>query len=82
MYSFNAEFCLPRPPEAVVFTAFKNPHRLYEKTSCFAVIFSKFFFLADALCITLNLTEKNSGVIVFVAPFIRKHIIKVQPKRS
>ena len=42
-------FCLPRPPEAVVFTAFKNPHRLYEKTSCFAVIFSRFFFSADAL---------------------------------
>ena len=51
MYSFNAEFCkqnsvlfcLPRPPEAVVFTAFKNPHRLYEKTSCFAVISQAFF---------------------------------------
>ena len=36
-------FCLPRPPEAVVFTAFKNPHRLYEKTSCFTVISQEFF---------------------------------------
>ena len=31
------------PSMAVVFTAFKNPHRLYEKTSCFAVISQDFF---------------------------------------
>ena len=58
-------FCLPLPPEAVVFTAFKNPHRLYEKTSCFAVIFSRFFFSADALkrCLKDFLRKNPQGLL-------------------